>query len=144
MSKLATVAQNLVNILKDVPDFGGRVGMTLGGTEADPTLSNLETPYAWAVLTSSQAQGQDRERWEKVRWNFTVIMGLDYGEGENDFIDKQLSLVESVCQAVAGTQVNAPGPVRWSFDGLSLIDGEPSKLKYSLNFSIVTFYTQST
>ena len=144
MSKLSTVAQNLVNILSDIPEFGGRVGMTLGGTEADPTLSMTETPHAWVVLNSSQALGQDREQWEKVRWNFTVLLGLPYGKGEDDFTDKQLSLIESVCQAVAGTQVNAPGPVRWSYDGMSFIGGEPHIMRYQLSFSIPTFYTQST
>lgn len=144
MSKLSTVAQNLVNILDAVPAFGGRTGFTLGGTEADPTLSNLETPYAWVVLNSSQALGQDRERYEKIRWNFTVFVGMTYGEGENDFIEQQLSLIESICQAVAGTQINAPGPVRWSYDGMSFVGGEPHVIKYALQFSIATFLTQST
>lgn len=143
MTPLSTLARDLVNKINDITAFGGRVAMTLGGTEADPTLSNLETPHAWVVLNSSQASSQDRERWTKVRYSFTVILGIPYGEGEANFIDNQLTLIEDVCQAVTGTQVTQKGPV-WAFDGLSFIGGEPHLVRYSLAFSATAFYTQST
>ena len=144
MSNLSTVASNLVNKIGEIVAFGGRVAMTLGGTEADPTLSNMTTPYAWVTLNSSQADSQGRERWTNARWNFVVYVGLDYGKGEANFVEQQIPLIESVCQAVTGTQVNAPGPVKWAFDGLSLQGVDSDVVYYALNFSIQTFYTQST
>jgi hypothetical protein len=144
MSLITTVTQDLINKIGAITLFGDRVAATLGGTEADPTLSQLETPYAWVVLIGSQTDSQDRERWTKVRWNFTVFIGISYGLGETDFTETQLTLLEDVCQAVTGSTVNAPGPVKWAFDGLSFAGGEASVVRYALQFSIPTFYTLST
>lgn len=144
MSNVSIVASDLVNKIGAIAAFGGRVAMTLGGTEADPTLSQIEKPYAWVTLTRSLVDSQDRERWTKARHNFTVYVGLDYGMGESNFVEQQIPLVESICQAVTGTQVNAPGPVKWAFDGLSLQGIDSNVAYYALEFSIVTFYTQST
>lgn len=144
MSNLAVVAADLVNKISAILPFGGRVAMTLGGTEADPTLSRMETPYAWVTLNGSQANSQDRERWTQARWNFTVYIGLDYGKGETNFVEQQIPLIETVCQAVTGTQVNAPGPVKWAFDGMAVNGIDSNVAYYILNFSIPTFYTQST
>lgn len=143
MSQLSIITRDLINKIGEIEAFGGRVAVTLGGTESNPALTNIPTPYAWVMLTGSSADSQDRERWSKIRHNFTVALALTYGEGEEDFTDRQLSLIEEIGKAVTGTSVDAPGPEEWAFDGMSLTGFEPNVAHYQLNFSINTFYTQS-
>lgn len=143
MSVISTVAKDLVNKISEIEAFGGRVAMTLGGTESDPALTMAPIPYAWVMLTGSSTDSQDRERWTRLRHNFTVAIALEYGEGEEDFTDRQLSLIEEIGKAVTGTSVDALGPEEWAFDGMTLQGFEPKKAFFQMSFSITTFYTQS-
>lgn len=144
MRVISIVAEDLVNKISAIADLGEKVAMTLGGTESDPALTQVPPPYAWIMLTGSTTDSQDRERWTRLRHNFTVALALPYGDGEEDFTYRQLSLIEEIGKAVTGTSVDALDQEElWSFDGMTLTGFEPKKAFFSMNFSITTFYTQS-
>lgn len=140
----SSIARDLLNKLSSVTAFGtpSRVGFTLGGTEADPTNAELPTPYAWALLQGSQNLDTERQGWQRIQMNFIVYLGMTYGDGEDDFVDTQLTLIEEVATAVGGTTVSVPGPGRWSYDGATFLDGQPNRVIYALQFSCVAHYQQ--
>lgn len=141
MGVLSTITQDLLNKLKSVPALGERVGCTLGGTEADPILATMPAPYAWVFVQSSQSEDTDRPRYMRIRVNYVVFLGLDYGQGESDFVDNQLTLIEDVARAVGGTEVSVPGPGRWAYEGANWVHGDPTRQVYALNFSAVAHYS---
>lgn len=141
MSIISTITQDLLNKLKSVPTLGDRVGCTLGGTEADPTLANMPAPFAWVIVQSSQNVDTDRPKYQRITVNYVVFLGLDYGKGESDFVDTQLTLIEDIARAVGGTEVSVPGPGRWSYEGCNWIHGDPTRAMYALNFSAVAHYS---
>jgi len=144
MSIISTITQDLLNKLKTVPALGDNVGCTLGGTEADPTLANVPAPFAWVQVQSSQNEDTERPKYQRVRINYVVFLGLDYGKGESGFVDTQLTLIEDVAKAVGSTEVSVPGPGRWSYEGSNWVHGDPSRVVYALNFSAVAHYQPQT
>lgn len=144
MSNLSTITQDLLNKLKTVPALGENVGCTLGGTEADPTLASIPAPFAWVIFHSSTNEDTDRPRYQRIRANYVVFLGIDYGKGESDFVDNQLTLIDDVTRAVGGTEVSVPGPGRWSYEGSNWVHTDPNRAVYALNFSAVAHYQPLT
>ncbi len=144
-NNLSAVSKDLVNKINVFAAFGGRVALTLGGTEADPTMTKLALPYAWVIPVSSQNTSANRESWTKARQNFTVLIRVSYGKGESDFADTQLPLIEEVAAAVCGSHVNANvrGP-KWSYDGRTLLGSDKKSMTFALQFGVDTYYTKST
>lgn len=145
MSIISTMTRDLTDKLKTVPALGDRVGVTLGGTEADPALLNMPAPFAWAVVQSSRNEdiGQNAKL-QRIQVNYIVYLGLDYGKGESAFVDTQLTLIEDIARAVGSTVVGVPGPGRWTFEGMNLVHADPTRLTYALTFSAVAHYTPPT
>lgn len=133
---------DLVEKLKAVPAFGGRVGATLGGTEADPTLSNIEVPAAWVVFSGLQNRDQRDRRYQMMDMSFRVVVMLDYGNGESDFVDTQLKLIDDASQAVRGEIVADTGSMVWNFDGASIVSINPDRIVYELSFSAPAAYSK--
>lgn len=142
ITKVGDLCKDLVNRIGELSAYGGRVAVTLGGTEADPTLANLETPNAWIVFHSSQNTGKEGQRWQEVRFNFNVIVALPYSQGESDFTDIQLKLLEDTAQAVRGNLPNPNGSNLWMYDGCMLLSVDPDKVHYQLNFSTMGAYSK--
>jgi hypothetical protein len=139
-----TYTHDLINKIKTVAAFGGRVAATLGGTEADPTLAEVTTPCAWVLFESSQNSDQANRKWQMMRLNFSVVLILPYGAGETDFIDTQLKLVEDTAQAVRGTLAANQGSHLWGFEGCTLEQAEPTRITYRLMFSADESYANQT
>lgn len=129
------LTSDLIAKVGTVTALGGRVAATLGGTEADPTLANLETPAAWVIYQGSQNSDKPAQKWQVTRENFTVLVFLTYGAGETDFVNTQLKLVEDIAQAVRGTLPMEQGSTLWEFAGASLVDIEPTRVTYQLSFA---------
>lgn len=141
---IGDILEDLVNKVKTVSALGGRVAATLGGTEGDPTLVHIETPAAWAIFQGSLNSDKPAQKWQVMRHNFNVLVFLPYGQGEANFIDTQLKLVEDVAQAVRGTLPLDQGSTLWEFTGVNLIDIEPTRITYQLSFSVEAAYAKQT
>lgn len=142
ITTLGDLSKDLVNRIGALTPYGGRVAVTLGGTEADATLANQPTPNAWVVFHSSVNVGKEGQRWQEVRFNFNVIVALPYSLGETDFTDNQLKLIEDTSQAVRGNLPNSNGSNLWMYDGCMLLSIDPDKVHYQLNFSTVGAYAK--
>jgi len=137
---IAEVTNNLVTKIKSVAAFGGRVAATLGGTEADPTLVNIATPSAWVLFQSSQNSDKPAQKWQVMRLNFSVVLFLQYGEGETDFVDTQLKLIDDVSQAVRGKTSSDSQQAIWEVNGFELVNVEPNRMTYQMSFSTEVAY----
>lgn len=137
--------KDLINKIGAIEAFGGMVSATLGGTEADPTMTTISPPSAWVLFVGSQTNSQDRERWTQLRHNFDVHLSLRYGQ-EDDFTEQQMSLIEQIGQAVTGSKIEALAPknILWAFDGINVLAVETDVIRYTMSFSCPAFYTQST
>lgn len=136
------ILDDLITKVKTVTALGGRVAATLGGTEADPALVHIQTPAAWVLFSGSQNSDKPAQKWQIMRLNFNVLVFLPYGQGESDFIDTQIKLVEDVAQAVRGTLPMNQGSTLWEFNGATLIELEPSRVTYQLSFSTEAAYAK--
>jgi len=136
------VTSDLVEKLSTVTALGGRVAASLGGTEADPTLALIEVPAAWVVFIGSVNTAERDQRFQLMRLNYSVVLVLEYGAGESDFIDTQLKLIDDASQAVRGTKVAGADNLVWSFDGANLISVNPDRVVYQLQFSALQAYSK--
>jgi hypothetical protein len=141
VSAISDYTADLIAKLNTVPEFGGRVAATLGGTEADPALANIELPFAWVVLAGTQNVGEANQRWQMMSLDFSVTVAMRYGDGEADFVETQLKLLDDAAQAVRG-EVTAQGSHLWSFDGLTYITNNVDRVLYGLNFSAPAAYAK--
>lgn len=137
---IAEITNNLVDKIKGVAAFGGRVAATLGGTEADPTLVNIQSPCAWVLFQSSQNRDKPAQKWQVMRLNFSVVLFLQYGEGETDFVDTQLKLIDDVSQAVRGKTSSDSQQALWEVNGFELVNVEPNRMTYQMSFSTEVAY----
>ena len=132
---IGAVLEDLIAKVSSVTALGGRVAATLGGTEADPTLVHIETPAAWVLYQGSQNSDKPAQKWQVTRENFNVLVFLAYGQGEDDFINTQIALVEEIAQAVRGTLPLDQGSTLWEFQGATLVEVEPTRVTYQLSFA---------
>jgi hypothetical protein len=143
------ITSSLISAISVVPALAGRVGTTLGGGEADPTLSAIETPAAWVVFESAQDNsGTDGRtasdgKYQRLLMTYRVVVVLQYGEGEAD-LKTQLQTLEDVATAVRGQQPLDFGASPWSFQGMSLLAIETDRISYQLTFQTLGHFKLST
>lgn len=134
--------KDLVNRIDAVlQPLGGVTGATLGGTEADPALEKCPLPSAWVRFEGSTSAGPDAQRSQAMLLNFSVVLVVKYSEGDLDFTDTQLKLVDDVSQAVRGTQADPAGNL-WTFLGCNLLTINPDRALYLLQFQIRGYYSK--
>lgn len=134
--------QDLIEKLNTVAAFGGRVAATLAGSEADPALASIDAPCAWVVFQSSQNTDTSNQKWQLMQLNFSVVLVLAYSQGESDFVETQLQLIDDATQAVRGTLAAEQGSMYWSFDGCSYMVNNTDRVLYMLNFSAPAAYAK--
>jgi phage gp37-like protein len=139
---ISTYTTDLVEKLKTVTTFGGRVAATLGGSEADPALAMVDTPAAWVVFSGMQNTDRRGERFQLMRLNFDVVLIIEYGSGEDDFVNTQLQLIDDASQAVRGEIVADTGTARWAYESCRVISINPDRVIYQLNFSADAAYSK--
>lgn len=143
------ITSSLVTEISTVPALAGRVGTTLGGGEADPTLSAIATPAAWVVFESAQdnSGGDGRTgadgKYQRLLLTYRVVVVLQYGEGEAD-LKTQLQTLEDVATAVRGKLPLDFGASPWSFLGMSLLSLESDRISYQLSFQTLGHFKIST
>jgi phage gp37-like protein len=142
---IVEITQHLVDRIVSVSALAGSTGISLGGTEADPTLTSIPAPAAWVVFEGAQdmtrtdgKSGAD-SRYQKLNLTYSVVLVLDYGNGETD-LKNQLKLIEDVATAVRGTSPSQlVDPI--SYLGCTLLSVKPDRIAYALTFGCIAYYT---
>lgn len=139
------ITSSLVTRIATVAALANRVGTTLGGNEADPTLTSIPTPAAWVVFESATdtSTGDGRTggdgKYQRLLLTYRVVMVLQYGEGEAD-LKNQLKTLEDVATAVRGQNPLEFGATPWTFQGMSLLALETDRISYQLTFQTVAHF----
>jgi hypothetical protein len=142
---IAELTQHLCTQIETVSALAGSTGTTLGGTEADPTMTSIPMPAAWVIFESAQDTSQTDgktghdSRYQKLLLSYRVVLVLRYGEGETD-LKAQLKMIEDVAAAVRGKQALDFGADPWSYDGCSLLTVETNRIAYALSFQTMAYY----
>lgn len=137
MINVNTIAQSLVDRIKTVAAYEGKVGFMIGGSATNDRFSrDLPPPSAWVVYVGDQLD-EEPDMYscqQKIRLNFDVriVVGIT---SEDDIINVQLPLLHETVEAVLG-QEPIPGG-HWSYDGQGLITMD-SRLVWSQRYSITT------
>lgn len=139
------VTTSLVDVITTVPALAGRVGTTLGGGEADPTLTSIAVPAAWVVFEGAQdnSSGDGKSaadgKYQRLLLTYRVVIVLRYGEGEAD-LKNQLQTIEDVATAVRGQNPLDFGATPWQFQGCSLLAIETDRISYQLTFQTLAHF----
>ncbi len=126
--------QNLVNTIATVDGLEGRVGAAVGGTSQDPELTKVPVPFAWVIFTGCQNVEGDLG-YQVVQYNFSVMVGIEYGGTESDFLDTHITILEKVPGAVLGVTPYKYAD-EWQYEGCVINRAKSNRLIYMLNFSV--------
>lgn len=135
---IGELAQNLINSISTVTALGGRVGAVVGGTATDPTMSEAPVPFAWVIFGGDEPMNdaEGGQKYQRVRYNFSVVVAIEYGLSEADFMNEQLAVLEEIQMAVRGTQGHNYSDL-WQYEGQELQTVFPNRLVYNMHFSII-------
>lgn len=134
---IGELTQNLINKISAVTALGGRVGAAVGGTATDPTMAEAPVPFAWVIFGGDIPEVAERgEKYQLVKYNFSVVVAISYGGTEEDLINNQLKVLEDIQMAVRGTQGHENSDL-WLYEGQELQNVYPSRLVYNVRFSTV-------
>lgn len=142
------IIQHLVDRISTVSALAGSTGTTMGGTEADPTLTTVPMPVAWVVLQSAQDDaGKDGKtaadsKYQRLLLTFSVFLVQEYGEGDDEQ-GLKLKMIDDVAAAVRGTQALSFGCDPWAYQGCQLAFIQTNRIAYELFFQ-VRAYNKST
>lgn len=142
---ISEITSHLVQRIETVPALAGSTGTTLGGTEADPTMTSIPVPAAWVVFESAQDQSQSDgksgsdSRYQRLLLSYRVVLVLQYGAGEAA-MKLQLKMIEDVASAVRGSVALDYGNTPWAYQGCSLLSVETDRIAYSLSFQTSAHY----
>lgn len=131
---------DLINKISAVTDLVDKVGACVGGTEADPTMSEAPVPFAWVVFGGSNPviEIEGGKKYHVTQYNFAVNLVIGYGMSETDFLDTIL-ILEEAHQAVVGTEINGFTGL-WECSGIELRDISPNRMIYQLTFYTIGFH----
>lgn len=137
MIEIASIAQSLVDRIKTVPAYEGKVGFMIGGNPANDRFTrDLPPPSVFVVFVGENLEEEAGlySCRQKVRLNFDVriVVGVD---SESDLINVQLPLLHETVEAVLG-QEPVPGG-HWSYDGSQLVAMD-SRWVWNQRYSITT------
>ena len=76
------------------------------------------------------------QKYQRVRYNFSVVVAIEYGLSEADFMNEQLAVLEAIQMAVRGTQGHNYSDL-WQYEGQELQTVFPNRLVYNMHFSII-------
>lgn len=128
---------NLVNTIATVDGLGGRVGAAVGGTSQDPELTQVPVPFAWVIFTGCQDVEPERGAgYQMLQYNFSVMVGIEYGGSETDFLDTHITILEKVPGAVLGVTPYKYAD-EWKYEGCVINRAKANRLIYMLNFSVI-------
>jgi len=142
---ISEIAGHLVQRISTVSALAGSTGTTIGGTEADPTMTTIPVPAAWVVFEGAQDASQNDgksgadSRYQRLVLTFRTVLVLQYGQGETALL-LQLKMIEDVAAAVRGSTPLDFGASPWAYQGCSLMSIETDRIVYSLSFQTSAHY----
>jgi phage gp37-like protein len=138
---ITELAQDMLAKLKTVPALGGRVGLTLGATDSDPLMQDIQVPAAWVLYSGDQnvdAASDARTRSKQI-YNFVVYVIIGYGSNEVDMLTNQYPILDSTVASIAGTEIlNANVIMNWKYTGQSVVHVGVDRLLYEQRYSIAS------
>ena len=139
MSKIDLITQDIVDKVKAVTEYSGRVGLAVGGTDIDPINRDLKRPACWVVFIGMPIidNSQISTKNVGVTYQYVIKVLIDYGL-ESELIATHFPLLEKTITAVKGTGINNLPFHDWSFDGMSLESLDADRMVWVINFSIAT------
>lgn len=132
---ISVITQDIVDRVKAIPEFGGRVGLAVGGQEIDPINVELHRPAVWVIYVGDDiiSDNEINSCFEIIKLNFVVKILVDY-DNETNLIGTHLPLLHKVVGAVKGNE-----PIygsNWIYDGQGLEALEPSRMVWAQSYSI--------
>lgn len=143
MGQLSAAANDLYTKIQAIPALAASTGLTVGGREPDPGLTQIPLPAAWILLSQfdNENLGSLLNRpptVANVRALYGVMLYLPY-KSQSDLIDNQLPLLEQVISAIQGTAIaNTGASQRWSLQSGKLVLLNTDRLGYHLAFELYT------
>lgn len=136
---ISALVKDLINKVSTVPALSGKVGAVLGGTEIDPTMSEIQVPFAWVVFGGDTPMNDDDQGmpFQRIRYHFSVVTAIGYGVDEQEVLDVNLPVLQAIQSAVTGTRGLTNKPDLWKYEGKDLNAVFPNRLVYHINFSII-------
>ena len=106
MSKIDLITQDIVDKVKTVTEFSGRVGLAVGGTDIDPINRDLTRPAAWVIFTGMPIidGSQISTKTVAVTYSYVVKVLIDYGL-ESELIGTHFPLLEKTVSTVKGSEI---------------------------------------
>lgn len=136
---IETATQDLVDRVKAIPEFGGRVGLAIGGTDIDPINRDLEQPFAWVFFTNAAVIDGSKisTKFASIAYSYIIKVVIDYGS-ESELISTGLPVLEKTISTIKGNQINGLAMQSWSFDGMTLEDFDKDRMVWVINVSLAT------
>lgn len=137
---IGELAANLVTKIKQVTSLGvapnQRVGLTVGGTESDPTLSSVQMPAAWIIFVGDQAidANDQGDCAPYIRYNFAVKVLVD-NTSESALTSISMPLLEEII-SVVNSQASVVGAKKWRYEGQSIDEISGQRLVFEQRFSV--------
>ena len=139
---IGELAADLVAKIKQIPSFGvspnQRVGLSVGGTQSDPTISSVTLPAVWVVYTGNQTldtsdEGQCNPH---VRETFVLKILVD-NTSESSLVSINMPLLEEIV-SVVNAQNSILGAKKWRYEGQSIDEISGQRLVFEQRYSVVT------
>jgi len=138
---LEKVCLDMVDRLKAMPEFEGRVGFSIGGQEYDPNMYKAPHPAAWVLYMSGQNQDDEENCDPTSEKNFTVLVLHDYMTDDN-LLTKVFPLLSKVKEIHgefpydATTGLDVIGAGKWKWDTESFVEVTPDRIVYASTYTI--------
>lgn len=139
---IAELTQDLIAKLKAIPSnpFGvtnKRVGLAVGGKEADPMMTKLVRPAAWVMFVTDENVDTTTSMIvcaPSVKYNFIVKIIMDYTT-EAEITSTNFALLDTVRNAIHATA--EPNGAQWKYEGQQL-EELTNRMIYEQRFSVTS------
>lgn len=132
---IGSSAQDLVNRIRTIPEFGNRVSVTAGGKESDPMMYQGDYPKCWIVYRGDDnvSDVEGGECAVSVKAFYIVRILVQYGT-QSDLLTNQFPLLETVISSVIGYTPTV-GATKWRYEGQTVTEIDDDRLAYDQLYS---------
>lgn len=138
---LEKVCLDAVTRLKAIPEFNGRVGLSIGGQEYDPNMYKAAHPAAWVLYMGGENQDDEEVCDPTSEKTFTVLVIHDYAEDDNlltnvfPLLTKVKSL-HSEYPVDLDTSDELIGAGKWNWKSESFTEVSSDRIVYTSTYTI--------
>jgi len=131
---IGIIAQDLVDRVKAITEFSGRVGLAVGGQEHDPINRELTRPAAWVIYVGDDLEDAAMNPCvEFIKVNFIVKVLVDYDD-EATLVSTHFPLLHNVVREVRGNEPVPGSP--WLYEGQVLEALDSDRMVWAQNYSV--------